>query len=334
MRAVTWPCLLAGWLRSRRPVFCFFALFSGILLLVYGLYGYPWGVARYTLLLELFAACVCAAVDFARWSARCRALSKLAGRFPLGGLPPARDRVAEAYEAVIRAQEEERLRLTAESESRRRDAEQYYTLWAHQIKTPIAAMRLLSQQRESGGEAPGFSAELLRVEQYVDMVLQYQRLGSLHADLLFERFAVEVLARRAVKGLAPLFIGSGLALELGALEGELVTDSKWFVFVVEQLLTNAVKYTRQGAVRVFTEQGRLVVEDTGVGISPEDLPRVFERGFTGAAGRIDRRSTGIGLYLCKEIAARLGLGIEIASEPGKGTRVLLDLRQTKPDELM
>ncbi|MDL2294104.1 sensor histidine kinase, partial [Ruminococcaceae bacterium OttesenSCG-928-D13] len=228
--------------------------------------------------------------------------------------------------------EAERARLEQQNELVRRDAEEYYTLWAHQIKTPIAAMRLLLQAEESAGRAsPDVAQELFRIEQYVEMVLQYQRLSSLTSDLALERCGLEELARRAAKNCAPLFIHRKLAFSIEKVQGSVVTDSKWMVFVLEQLYTNALKYTPAGAVRVTSEDDgqTLVIADTGIGIPEADLPRVFERGFTGAAGRTERSSTGIGLYLCRAILTRLGFGISIESEPGKGTRVLLHLAQAE-----
>ncbi len=175
--------------------------------------------------------------------------------------------------------------------------------------------------------------ELFKINQYVDMVLQYQRLSSMKNDLLPESFAVPALVKRAAKNCAPLFIHKGLSLDAEDIHGSIITDGKWFCFVLEQLLTNAVKYTANGTVRVYSRDADggsiLIIEDNGVGIPSGDLPRVFERGFTGEAGRTERSSTGIGLYLCKQILTRLGFGISIESEAGKGTRVILRLAQDK-----
>uniref|UniRef100_S0DDE3 histidine kinase n=1 Tax=termite gut metagenome TaxID=433724 RepID=S0DDE3_9ZZZZ len=329
--------LLWGWLRARFWVLFYFALLYGFYALVYALHGYPWGAAGYAALLGLAAGLVLAAASFARFAARHLALSQAAGRFPTAGLPPPATLTDADYTQAIHALEAERARLEQENESARRDAAEYYTLWAHQVKTPLAALHLLLQ---SAGGAPlnapssaDAEQELFRIGQYVGMVLQYQRLSSLQNDLLLQRHSLAALARQAGKNCATLFIHKKLALETEAVQGSLVTDRKWFVFVLEQLYTNAVKYSRSGAVRVFSQgESTLVVEDSGQGIPPEDLPRVFEKGFTGAAGRRERSSTGIGLYLCRQILARLGFGISIESTPGQGTRVLLHLAQTAVEE--
>lgn len=318
----------AGWLYARRWAFVCFAAVMAILFLVYGLYGYNWGVGLYTALLAAVACGIFAAADLVRYISRLKALEKLAGAFPTGEMPEAGNTLEAAYNGIIAALEGERVRLAGWNEKRQRDADEYYTLWAHQIKTPIAALRLLLQRGDEGENHAALELELFRIEQYVDMVLQYQRLTTMEGDLSFKACAVKAAVNKAVKNCATLFIHKGLPLRLSEVEGEIITDEKWLVFVLEQLLTNALKYTKTGEVRIFSEgEGVLAIEDTGIGIAPEDLPRVFERGYTGAIGRSERSSTGLGLYLCREILSRLGFGIAIESQPGRGTTVRLLLAQ-------
>lgn len=324
--------LFWGWCRARRFLFLYVALVFGFFFAVYGLYGYEWGVAGYAALLGLATGLLFAGIDFLRWAARARTLAKVAGRFPTAGLPEPADLLEEHWLAVVQALEAERGRLLSAGEDEKRDAQEYYTLWVHQIKTPIAAMRLLLQSAPPGSLGPASAdveMELFRIEQYVGMVLQYQRLSSLSGDLVLQEFEVETLVKRAAKNLAPLFIYKRLPFAIEEVRGSVVTDAKWFVFVLEQVLTNALKYTAEGGVKVYSEgTDTLVIEDTGIGIAAAEVPRVFQRGFTGAAGRSERSSTGIGLYLCREILQRLGFGITLESTPGQGTRVLLDLHQT------
>lgn len=315
-----------GWLHARRYAIVLFAVCAAILLLVYGLYGYPWGVALYTLLLAGVAAGLFALVDCLRYAARQRELERQAGFFPTGELPAPANSLEEAYAAIIEALEAEREQLAGQNEKRQRDADEYYALWVHQVKTPIAALRLLLG-REGDPTRNDLELELFRIEQYVGMVLQYQRLTSIQGDLAFEPCETRPLVMRAVKHCAPLFIGKKLPVQVGQITGGTVTDEKWMVFVLEQLLVNAIKYTNKGEVRIYSEGEALIIEDTGMGIVPEDLPRVFERGFTGALGRSERSSTGLGLYLCRRILTRLGFGIGIESTPGVGTKVRIDLAQ-------
>ena len=204
---------------------------------------------------------------------------------------------------------------------------EYYTAWAHQIKTPIAAMHL-TLQNEDTPSARRLSAELFRVEQYVEMVMTYLRLEPGSSDYVFRACALDGVIREAVKKFSHEFIDRRLRLDFEPTGLTVVTDEKWLGFVLEQLLSNALKYTRQGGIRIGLSAPRMLyIADTGIGIAPEDLPRIFERGYTGRTGRIDRRASGIGLYLCRRVCERLGVGISAQSEPGRGTRVFLDLEQ-------
>ena len=124
-----------------------------------------------------------------------------------------------------------------------------------------------------------------------------------------------------------VFIHKKIQLRFEEFSCKALTDEKWLLFVIEQLLSNALKYTSKGSVSVRMAPGvrqTLIIEDTGIGIHPEDVPRIFERGYTGYNGRMDKKSTGIGLYLCREILKKLGHTIRIASEPGVGTKVFID----------
>lgn len=207
------------------------------------------------------------------------------------------------------------------------DMLEYYTLWVHQIKTPIAAMRLILQSHPvETGEA--LKQELFKVERYVEMVLGYIRLGTMNSDLRLERLPVREIVKQAVKKFAPLFIYQKLSMDLKAFENQVITDEKWLLFVLEQLLSNALKYTKQGGVTIWMDQNDvLYLRDTGVGISQDDLPRIFERGFTGYNGRMEKSSTGLGLYLTKAILEKLQNRIEIVSAPGQGTEVRLYLHR-------
>ena len=299
--------------------------FALVLILVFFLADADFSALGYAGLLCGALVLLAAAVDFGRYARTHRRLAALkqAGLESLSALPPARSLPERDYQALLEAARADRQRLLRQLQQREKDAMDYYTLWAHQIKSPIAAMRLLLQSSEP--EAAALEPELFKVERYVEMVLSYQQLGDF-GDLVIRPCGLEDMARQAVRKYAAQFVQKKLALEFGPLSGEVLTDEKWFCFVLEQLLSNAVKYTPAGTIGIYQPApGLLAVEDTGIGIAPEDLPRVCEKSFTGVNGRLDKRATGIGLYLCKEICNRLGHGLRVEAEPGAGTRVTISL---------
>lgn len=207
------------------------------------------------------------------------------------------------------------------------DMSEYYTLWAHQIKTPIASM-YLELQNEDTPLSRSLSTGLFRVEQYVDMVLAYMRLDSPAGDYVFREQPIDPIIRGCIRKFAPEFISRKIALQYEPLDTSLVTDEKWFAFVLEQILSNALKYTRSGSICIYLDAPKtLCIEDTGIGIAPEDLPRIFELGYTGCNGRTDKKASGIGLYLCRKICRNIGVGITARSEPDHGTCICLDLTQ-------
>ena len=209
-------------------------------------------------------------------------------------------------------------------------AKRYYTLWSHQIKTPLSAMTLLLQEDPLSRDA--FYSELQKTSHYVDMALQYQRLSGESHDLVIKEFSLEPLVKEAIQRVAPLFIQRGLFVQLLPIAGIIISDEKWLLFVLEQLLTNAAKYTNQGGITIEQPaEGVLCIQDTGIGIRAEDLPRVWEWGYTGYNGRMQRYSTGIGLSLCKEALTMLGHRIEIQSQMGVGSTVTLWLNQKRLD---
>ena len=147
--------------------------------------------------------------------------------------------------------------------------------------------------------------ELFKIEQYVEMVLSYLRMEEMSSDLAFEEYQLDDIVRQAVRKYSQMFILKRIRLDFQPLQRAVLTDEKWLVFVVEQILSNALKYTKEGSISIYLttyrEKLMLAIRDTGIGISREDLPRVFEKGFTGYNGRADKKSTGIGLYLCKRL---------------------------------
>ncbi len=243
-------------------------------------------------------------------------------------LPPADDLKEQKYQEIIKFLSDQNQQLSTRNDLKEAEMKDYYSLWAHQIKTPISAMRLMLQNDDML-KSYSLQEELYKIEQYIEMVLHYLRLDSMSSDLLLKEYQLKDIVNQAVRRNAVLFINSKLSLKVKDFSYKVITDEKWLLFVIEQLITNAVKYTPTGQIAISLEicKGKawLVIEDTGIGIKPEDLPRIFERGFTGNNGRFDKRSTGIGLYLCKQILDKLSYRIEVFSEVGKGTKACVDV---------
>ena len=188
----------------------------------------------------------------------------------------------------------------------------------------------LTLQNEDSQLSRRLMSELGRVERYVEMVLAYLRLDAESTDYLLREYDLDSVIRSSVRKFSGEFIDRKLSLDFQPTGIKILTDEKWLSFVLEQLLSNALKYTPAGKVAIRLEApSTLCIEDTGIGIAAEDLPRIFDQGFTGHNGRTDKRASGLGLYLCRRVCRNLGHTIAVESEPGKGTVVKLDLSRKK-----
>lgn len=207
----------------------------------------------------------------------------------------------------------------------RKESVDYYTTWVHQIKTPISTMKMILESEDTE-EHQELLAELFRIDQYVEMVLSYLRLGSTSSDFVFQEYDLDTIIRQAIHKYASQFIRRRLRLEYKPVDAKILTDEKWLLFIIEQVMSNSIKYTPKGSVTItVTPDKVLQIKDTGIGIAPEDIPRIFEKGFTGYNGRADKKSTGLGLYLCKMAADKLSHKISADSKPGEGTVISIDL---------
>ena len=231
-------------------------------------------------------------------------------------------------ERVEELEYEQKNQLLVEQE-KYNDLLDYYTLWVHQVKTPIAASSLLIGDLKDKEAKSQLEQELFKIESYVHLVLQYLRLESFHDDLVLKQENLADLVREVVKKYALFFIQQGLSLNLHDLDHTIVTDKKWFLVILEQVLSNSLKYTKEGSIEIYFHEGSLYIKDTGLGIQNADLLRVFERGFSGYNGRLTQQSSGLGLYLSKKIADQLGHKIAIDSQVGQGTTVSIAFPEKK-----
>ena len=325
--------LFGAWLASRKLVAAagLFCALSGVL--IFWLYGLPGEAIAYLLCLCCIGTSFWAVLSFVRFWRKHKILRKMEEAIFVTAedLPETTTLIEEDYQHLIQRLVRENRQRQAAADSMLEDLTSYYTLWVHQIKTPIAAMDLLLQAGPD--RATEMEIELQKIAQYVDMVLQYLRLDSTAKDLVLQRCQLDAVVRQTVRKYAKLFILKKIQLVFQETKWEVLSDEKWLCFLLEQLLSNALKYTPEGGkISIFLDgETNLVIADTGIGIAPEDLPRVFEKGFTGNNGRMDKKATGIGLYLCRRVTNLLGHTISIASEPGVGTQIRLGLGRPQFD---
>ena len=297
----------------------------------------------YAAVLDAILLLITVLVGFFRYSSKVKALSNALKR-PVeeqAQLPEATDDVEMLYHRLLENQSIARSEAESSAAIRQSQMRDYYSMWVHQIKTPISAMKLLLEvEREELGQLicddeqsqyllsdnmDSFEDELFRIEEYVSMALQYQRVSSTENDFVLEKVSVDGVIRDTIKKYAKIMIRRHIGINYSGTGQEVYTDGKWLAFMLEQILSNAIKYTPQGVVTIETAEEKdrffITIKDTGIGIKAEDLPRVFEKGYTGYNGHADKKATGIGLYLCRQVADKLGHTIRMESEIGKGTKV-------------
>lgn len=313
--------------KQKRGCLLLLLLIHGVFTLVLFLYRLQLEAVLYAFALNAALLLASGTVSFLRYIHRHRQM-EMARRtllYESDVIPPPRHLEDADFLALIDQLRREHARLVSDTDAERSEREDYALLWAHQIKTPIAAMRLLLQEEDSE-RSRELGAELFRIEQYVEMDLNYARLTSHSTDFVIRTCSLDDIVRQALRKYAPLFARQKLALNWEPSGRGVLTDEKWLVFVLEQLLSNALKYTPAGSISLSVEEPlTLVIEDTGIGIAAEDLPRICEKGFTGYNGRTDKKATGLGLYLCRRILYKLSHTLSIESQPGKGTRVSIGL---------
>ena len=306
------------YLKSRLKVLVLLVVVEGIFVSSYFLFDLPAVTVLYPLVLSSVAILIAGVIDFL-------IVYNKHGRLKRNDLPQTSGPLEKDYQEIINKLKEEQEYSRQKTTSDFNNMVEYYTVWAHQIKTPIASMRLQIQSVDSD-LARRLDGDLNRIEAYVEMVLTFLRLDSDSTDYVIRKIDLDAVIKPAIRKFARDFISKKLTMDFKPTEYKVLSDDKWLSFVIEQVLSNAVKYTKKGGIKVYMDEpGILCIEDTGIGISAEDLPRVFENGYTGFNGREDKRASGIGLYLCKRICDNLGHKIYAESEPGVGTKIRIDM---------
>lgn len=322
--------MIAEYIKSCKKSIIVWFIICALFTLVFSLYGLPIAPVLYGALLSGFFGFVFLIIDFISYRRRRIILKKLAEEITISAdnIPLPRNGIDEEYTRLIHTLYDSLKAYENEAAEKLSDMTDYYTMWVHQIKTPIAAMGLILQCGDSP-EYSELSENLQRIEQYADMVLCYLRLDSDSSDLVIREYDLDGIVRQAVRKYSSQFIRRRLKLIYEPLCKTVLTDEKWLVFVIEQIISNAIKYTPSGEVEIYCEAPlTLCIRDTGIGIAPEDLPRVFEKGYTGCNGRLDKKASGIGLYLCRRICNKLGHKINAESD-GTGTIIKISLEAQK-----
>lgn len=323
--------LFMDYLRTKWLTFIACVVFCLIFAVCFSLSRLPLDAILYPALLCTLFGIGFLALDFHRVKKTCVSLRQILPQksLPDEGLPETGRVPDKDYRALALALQEKNEALRAEDNRRYRDTVEYYSIWAHQIKTPIASMKLRLQNEDSE-RSRELSRELGRIESYVEMAMVFLRLDSESGDYIFREWSLDEILRGAIRKAAPEFIARKLTVDYIRTDKKILTDEKWLSFVIGQLLQNALQYTKEGGIRVeLLEGNRLCISDTGIGISSSDLPRIFEKGYTGENGRIEHTASGIGLYLCQRVCRRLGIALSAESKVGKGTAVYLDLSKER-----
>lgn len=325
--------LVRSFFYERRVIYLLYLLIIGLTAFTFFLYDLDLMAFADKLLFTGFVLLIYTLVAFYRYVRKQRQLQMLNENLVQSEAPalfPRPDTQAEVYyQEIIR-------QLLAETNDERLKGQRAkqeifddFGLWMHQIKTPVAALDLLIQ---SGTNNPQqMKAELFKVNEYLQMMLNYLRQNLDNQDLMIEKLAIDPVVKEVLRKYAYFFSQKNLQLELKQLEGGIVlSDKKWLIFILEQIIFNAIKYTNDGKITITFYNNQLDIQDTGMGIRPEDLPRVFEKGYTGYNGREQQRASGLGLYLSHQIAQKIGCRLAIESTIDQGTTVSIFFPKKRP----
>lgn len=278
----------------------------------------------YALLLFVFFYMIYFIIGYGRFVSRYRSIKNI-NENNIDSIVP-KNIIEEEYLSKIEKLMEKNYKQNAIRTEELDRLQEDYSIWIHQAKTPIAALSLIIESTDSDLK-DDMKQELFKINQYTDMALANIRLQDINTDLEIKQHNLYELIKAAIKKYALYFNYKGNKLEFENFDKIIVTDEKWFVFALDQIISNAVKYTKNGIIKIYISDDNLVVEDNGIGIKEEDIPRLFSRGFTGFTGRVNKKATGLGLYMSKKILNTLGSNIYLESKIGEGTKVYIKITE-------
>lgn len=210
--------------------------------------------------------------------------------------------------------------LKSEMLNQKDDLNAYFLMWLHQIKTPMTVSKLLLEKPDETTSTK-LKMQLMYIEQYINMAMNYLKMIDYSTDMDITQVNLDDIIKNLLKKYSLLFIHNHISLEYQSNLTYVVSDSQWLTILIEQILSNALKYTENGkiAIQYLEDKHALEIRDTGIGIRSEDIPKIFDRGYSGFNGRMNEKSSGLGLYLARKISERLNIQIEVESKLSKGS---------------
>ena len=210
--------------------------------------------------------------------------------------------------------------LKSEMLNQKDDLNAYFLMWLHQIKTPMTVSKLLLEKPDETTNTK-LKMQLMYIEQYINMAMNYLKMIDHSTDMDITQVNLDDIIKNLLKKYSLLFIHNHISLEYQSNLAYVISDSQWLTILIEQILSNALKYTENGkiAIQYLEEKHALEIRDTGIGIRSEDIPKIFDRGYSGFNGRMNEKSSGLGLYLARKISERLNIQIEVESKLSKGS---------------
>lgn len=317
--------ILWAFIKERLGVYFFYLCFVGITLFTFYLHDLALRSFYDSLLFSVFLLVLFSVISFYRYFRKIKQLEWMSKQEISGNaiafLPKATSRTEHLYQQMLLQEIQQKNQKEEVFAEKKKEIMDDFGLWLHQIKTPVAALDLLIQHGQA--DTVQLQAELFKINEYLQMMLNYLRQNLDTEDLVFEQQKLDAVVKAVVKKYAVFFSQKDLQLKLGNLDERVVTDKKWLIFILEQVIFNAVKYTKNGKITIEASENELTITDTGIGIRQEDLPRIFDKGYTGYNGREQQRASGLGLYLSKIVAEKIGCQLAITSQINYGTKVTI-----------
>ena len=210
--------------------------------------------------------------------------------------------------------------LKSEMLNQKDDLNAYFLMWLHQIKTPMTVSKLLLEKPDETTNTK-LKMQLMYIEQYINMAMNYLKMIDYSTDMDITQVNLDDIIKNLLKKYSLLFIHNHISLEYQSNLTYVVSDSQWLTILIEQILSNALKYTENGKITIqyLEDKHALEIRDTGIGIRSEDIPKIFDRGYSGFNGRMNEKSSGLGLYLARKISERLNIQVEVESKLSKGS---------------